>query len=63
MSVAGQSRRFDPLQVTSGLTRTTDVNRLAPLVRFVPEAVVNRKTRARIAPPQRARIKAEIGEP
>ena len=34
----GQSRRFDPLPVTSGLPRTTDISRPAPLVRFVPFA-------------------------
>src|SRR6266478_9520192 len=37
-SAQGQSRRFNPLPVTSGLPRTTDINRPAPLVRFVPEA-------------------------
>jgi hypothetical protein len=36
MSQMGQSRRLDPLPVTSGLPRTTDINRPAPLVRFVP---------------------------
>src|SRR5206468_5979278 len=40
MSALGQSRRFDPLPVTSGLPRTTDINRPAPLVRFVPTAEV-----------------------
>ncbi len=36
MSASGHSRRFDPLPVTSGLPRTTDINRPASLVRFVP---------------------------
>jgi hypothetical protein len=33
----GQSRRFDPLQATSGLSRSTDISRHVPLVRFVPK--------------------------
>jgi hypothetical protein len=34
----GQSRRFDPPPATSGLSRSTDINRPAQLVRFVPTA-------------------------
>jgi hypothetical protein len=34
----GQSRRFDRLPDTSGLHRSTDINRPARLVRFVPKA-------------------------
>jgi hypothetical protein len=32
----GQSRHFDRVPVTSGLPRSTDINRPARLVRFVP---------------------------
>src|SRR5882757_27857 len=38
MSELGPSRWFDPLPVTSGLPRTTDINRPAPLVRSMPFA-------------------------
>jgi hypothetical protein len=36
MSHMGQKRRFDPLPATSGLARSTDINRPAQLVRSVP---------------------------
>lgn len=36
-SASGQSRRFDPLPVPSGLPRTTDINRPAP---FGPVRVI-----------------------
>jgi len=32
----GHSRRFDHLPATSDLPRTTDINRPARMVRFVP---------------------------
>jgi hypothetical protein len=38
MSETGQKRRFDPLPVTSGLPRSTDIIRPARHVRLVPEA-------------------------
>ena len=53
-SVLGQSRRFDPLPVTSGLPRTTDINRRAPLVRFVPFAT-------EMACPRRVRFYPDSG--
>src|SRR3979411_1341459 len=37
-SLLGQSRRFDPLPVTSGLPPPTDINGPAPVVRFVPNS-------------------------
>ena len=40
-SATGQSRRFEPLPVTSGLPRTTDIGRPARLVRFVPILLKN----------------------
>jgi hypothetical protein len=36
MSELGQRRRFDPLPATSGLPRSTDINRPAQLDRLVP---------------------------
>jgi hypothetical protein len=36
MSQLGQKRRFDPQLATSDLPRSTDINRPAQLVRFVP---------------------------
>src|ERR1700694_3279739 len=36
ISEMGQSRRFDPQPITSGLPRSTDILRPAQLVRFVP---------------------------
>ena len=36
MSAMGQTHRFDPLPATSGLPRSTDINRPAQLVRLVP---------------------------
>jgi hypothetical protein len=38
MSQMGQKRRFDPLPITSGLPRSTDIIYPARLVRFVPRA-------------------------
>lgn len=40
MSLVGQSRRFGTLPATSGLPRSTDINRPAWLVRFVPKPEV-----------------------
>jgi len=52
-SDVGQSRRFPPLPVASGLRRTTDVARTARLVRFVPRAdrpfIRSFRLRARVA--------------
>jgi hypothetical protein len=36
MSEMGHSRRFDPLPITSGPPRSTDIVRPVTLVRFVP---------------------------
>jgi hypothetical protein len=36
MAASDQKRRFDLLPATSSLPRTTDINRPARLVRFVP---------------------------
>ena len=36
MSATSQKRRFDPLPATSGLPRSTDINRPVQLVRLVP---------------------------
>jgi hypothetical protein len=36
MTTSGQSRRFDAPPTTSGLPQSTDIGRLARLVRFVP---------------------------
>ena len=43
MPVVGQTRRFDPPPVTSGLPRTTDI--IAPdwLVRLGPQAVISQQ--------------------
>jgi hypothetical protein len=41
MSELGQTRRFDRQPATTGVPQLTDIVRPAPLVRFVPEAVVN----------------------
>jgi hypothetical protein len=40
-SESGQSRHFDRLLDTSGLPRSTDINRPARLVRFVPIGDIN----------------------
>ena len=41
MSASGQSRQFDGGPATSGPLRSTDINRPAELVRFVPISEVN----------------------
>ena len=43
-------RRFDSLPATSGLHRTTDINRPARLVRFVPQPDIIRHLSSAIAP-------------
>src|ERR1700736_5107331 len=40
LPVMGQSRRFDPRPATSDQPQSTDINRPARLVRFVPTAVI-----------------------
>ena len=42
MTTSGQSRRFDAPPTTSGLPQSTDIGRLARLVRFVPEGDIRR---------------------
>ena len=57
----GQSRRFDPLPVTSGLPRTTDINRPAPLFRFVPSTEVHATTDNPLTLPARAGLLFAVG--
>ena len=47
MSIAGQSRRFDPPPVTSGLPRTTDITRSTRVVRSVPRTDIGGRRSAR----------------
>jgi len=46
MSALGQTRRFEPQSVTSGLPQSTDIARGAQLVRFVPNSEVRVGNRA-----------------
>src|SRR5450759_1878244 len=46
ISVQGQARRFDPLLVTSGLPRITDIVRQTRLVRLVPRFTFERQSSA-----------------
>jgi len=41
MSDSGQTRRFNPLPMTSGLPQTTDIAEPGRLVRFVPETAMS----------------------